>query len=82
MSDVFSKEGWLTPAAPLLLAGILLIIHLIFGDYLGEALAKCFPSLKIGDVELNEEIDTYWNSLDDHDRKWSIAEEEHWRLFS
>jgi len=82
MADPFHKAGWDTPAWPLLLVGVLLIIHVIFGDWLGEALARCFPSLKIGDVDLNEEIDTYWNSLDDHDRKWSIAEEEHWRLFS
>jgi len=81
-ADPFQADGWDTPAWPLLVTGILLIIHVFFGGYIGEALAKCFPSLKIGDVELNEEIDTYWNSLDQHDREWSKAEEDHWRLFS
>ena len=35
--------------------------------------------LAIGDVELDEEIDNYWASLDDGDRKWSLREEENAR---
>jgi hypothetical protein len=31
---------------------------------------------------MNEEIDTYWNSLDDHDRRWSIEEEQQFRCFN
>ena len=40
----------------------------------------CFPSLKIGDVEINEDIDNYWASLDEEDRKWSTKEEENARV--
>jgi len=42
-------------------------------------IAKCCPAILIGDVaeELNEDIDNYWNSLDEDDRNWSIKEEEH-----
>lgn len=82
MADPFHASGWAAPAWPLLLCALLLIIHLFFGEWIGEALVRCFPSLEIGNVELNEEIDTYWNSLDNHDREWSIAEEGHFRLFS
>ena len=32
--------------------------------------------MAIGDIELNEDIDNYWASLDDEDRKWSQREEE------
>lgn len=39
-------------------------------------LAKCCPSLVIGNIELNEDIDTYFASLDEGDRHWSISEEE------
>lgn len=80
--DLFSSSGWEAPAWPLLLMSILLIIQYFFGNMLGEQLARVCPSLKIGDVDLNEDIDTYWNSLDDHDRKWSDEEEKHFRLFN
>jgi len=36
---------------------------------------KCCQNIRIGDLELNEDIDNYWASLDEDDRKWSIAEE-------
>lgn len=39
----------------------------------------CCGNFAIGDIELNETIDNYWASLDDHDRKWSIREEENAR---
>lgn len=41
-----------------------------------EFFERVFPSLKIGDMELDEDIGTYWESLDEQDRKWS-KEEEH-----
>lgn len=31
---------------------------------------------------MDEEIDTYWNSLDEHDRNWSLGEESHFRNFT
>lgn len=39
----------------------------------------CFESLKIGNIELNEDIANYWASLDEEDRKWSTKEEENAR---
>jgi len=31
---------------------------------------------------MNEDIDTYWNSLDNNDRRWSKGEENHFRKFT
>merc|ERR1712060_170942 len=49
------------------------------GGPVNDCLQKCFPTLAIGDVEIDEEIDNYWAALDDEDRKWSIREEENVR---
>lgn len=37
----------------------------------------CFPSLEIGDVDLDEDIDNYWASLDDKDRNWAAKEDDY-----
>lgn len=42
-----------------------------------KCLTACFPSLEIGDIELDEDIDNYWASLDDKDRNWAIKEDEY-----
>ena len=61
----------------------LIFLSILF--FLGPLLEKCYfacspnSSLKIGDIELNEDIDTYWSALDDEDRKWSLKEEENAR---
>lgn len=81
-SQVFGKEGWAAPAWPLLLVGILLLLKIFIGDVIVNMAEKCFPFLKVGNLELDEDLDTYWNSLDDHDRKWSIKEEEYFRHFN
>lgn len=56
----------------------LTFIH-FFGGYINSCLQKCCPSIIIGDVEVDEEIDNYWKSLDKQDRKWSLREEENTR---
>lgn len=60
---------------------VLFILSLFFwcGSWIEKLIGKCFPSLMIGDIEINESIDNYWASLDDEDRKWSIREEENAR---
>lgn len=30
-----------------------------------------YPDLEIGDVQIDEDIDNYWKSLDDKDREWA-----------
>jgi hypothetical protein len=40
----------------------------------------CSPSFfKVGELELDEDIDNYYKCLDDDDREWSIKEEENCR---
>lgn len=79
MGSVFSGDGWNGIKWPFLVMFILLNIVWYLGEYIMECFQECFPSLKIGDVEINEDIDNYWASLDDEDRKWSLREEENAR---
>ena len=68
------KDG---PAWPLLILFIILLVNLIFGSKVMQALYTCFPNLEIGDIVLDEDIDNYWVSLDDKDRKWAVEEDQY-----
>lgn len=74
--SVFEPSGWEGLEWPLLLCAVFLAVVYFCGHLLEACLAKCFPSLVIGNIDLNEEIDTYYASLDEHDRRWSEKEEE------
>jgi len=63
----------------MMLAFIFLALIYFCGSFMEKCIGHCFPSLMIGDIELNEDIDNYWASLDDGDRKWSLKEEENSR---
>jgi len=63
----------------MLFALLVLTIVFFFGKLLEKCIAVCFPSVAIGNIELNESIDNYWAALDDEDRKWSTREEENAR---
>lgn len=77
--SIFSGDGWSGFYWVMLLAFICLLLVFFFGKCFERCIAKCFPSISIGDIELNEAIDNYWASLDDGDRKWSLREEENAR---
>lgn len=77
--SVFQGTGWAGLKWPLLIGFIILNMVWYFGEKLAKQLYECFPNLKIGDVEINEEIDNYWTTLDENDRKWSIEEEKNAR---
>jgi hypothetical protein len=57
-------------------------IQVFFGEMIGKCLIRCFPSLEVGNEELDEDIDTYWNVLDDGDRKWSQSECKNFRTYA
>lgn len=78
-NTIFSGEGWAGVNSPLISMVIILSIIYYFGNIIEKWLYACFPSLEIGDIELNEDIDNYWSALDDEDRKWSTREEENAR---
>lgn len=79
MFFMFSSRGWEGYNWTMVLAFLVLVILKIGGGYIGKKIEGCFPSLAIGDIDIDEDIDSYWSSLDDEDRKWSQKEEENTR---
>ena len=77
--DFFNSQGWKSPAWPLLVMMIVLSLIFWFGDLINDLIARVFPQFKIGNIEINEDIDRYWVSLDEEDRKWTIEEEKYAR---
>ena len=47
----------------------------MLGGTIMGCLTKIFPSLEIGNVELDEDICNYWAALDEKDRNWAIKED-------
>ena len=64
---------------PLLLAFWFFVLTITFRDFLYRYACKFFPGIKVGELEIDEDLDNYFNTLDDHDRNWSIKEEENSR---
>jgi len=79
MQTVFQGVGWEGIKWPMLVCFFFTLIIYFFGNWLMDFLCEYFPNLKIGDVEINEEIENYWKTLDEEDRKWSLREEENAR---
>jgi len=75
----FDNRGWTGFLWTMILGIILLIILKVCGNWIGKKIEKMFPQFAIGDIELDEDIDNYWASLDDEDRKWSQREEQNSR---
>ncbi len=76
---MFTKEGWAAPAWPLLIMTYILAFIYLLGPMMQKGLSKLFPSYIIGDIEVKNDIDNYWASLDDTDRNWTIKEEQNSR---
>lgn len=74
--DVFQSDGWTAPAWPLLLLFWILVAVYFIGPFIHPHLIKAMPQLTIGDIVVNEDIDNYFAALDEHDRNWSIKEEQ------
>jgi hypothetical protein len=79
LGSLIKGDGWEGIKWAFLVCFIMLNLVWYLGDSFMACLSECFPSLKIGDVEINEDIANYWASLDDMDRKWSTKEEENAR---
>ena len=71
-AEFYEAPGW-----PLLALFFFLLLNQVIGSAIMRCLTFCFPSLEIGDIELDEDIDNYWASLDDKDRNWAIKEDEY-----
>lgn len=79
--SVFTAAGWASPAWPLLVYGVWTIVVLLFGGIISKKVGEKFPALQIGDVKLDEEIPSYYDTLNYDDLKWSILEEEHYSKY-
>ena len=52
----------------------------MFRNVIYKYLGKFFPhSVKVGEFEIDENLDNYFKTIDDNDRHWSITEEENAR---
>ena len=52
---------------------------IIFKNFFYKALTTILPFLHIGNFEIDEDLDNYFNTIDDKDRQWSIKEEQNAR---
>jgi len=79
-TEVFSGSAYgANPAMPLLVLFWVFLIGTIFRDIIYKYVTHWFPVLLIGDLEIDEDLDNYFHCVDDHDREWSIKEEENCR---
>jgi hypothetical protein len=76
---VFKGEGYKNPGMPLLVLFWIFAILTIFRNTFYKWFARFFPHQTVGEMEVDEDLDNYFNTLDDHDRNWSIKEEENCR---
>ncbi len=75
-TSFFHGQGWYGFQWPLLMAWMILLMTYFFGGWCEDLMHRCCGLKKLGESDLNENIDTYWASLDEGDRKWSVREEE------
>ena len=75
MFFMFDSRGWWGFYWTMIISFFVLLIIKFCGNWISKKLEACFPSLAIGDIDLDEDIANYWAVLDDHDRKWSQREE-------
>lgn len=74
---VSEMDFWAAPAWPMAVLWCFFVFNQLFGAKIMNCLTAVFPSLEIGDVELDEDIDNYFASLDAKDREWAIKEDEY-----
>jgi len=74
--SVFTKEGYEnSPALPLLVVFWFAFFSIVFRNSIHSFITRILPSLKVGEMELDEGLPNYFATLDDHDRNWSVKEE-------
>jgi hypothetical protein len=56
-----------------------MLILTIFRNSLYNLWMRLFPNSKVGAFEIDENLENYFLTLDEHDRNWSIKEEENCR---
>jgi hypothetical protein len=81
VSEIFSGAAYSSTnvGMPLLVTFWFLLIVIPFRGLAYSFILTILPFLNIGDFEVDEDLDNYFNTIDDEDRKWSIKEEENAR---
>ena len=64
---------------PLLVFFWILFVLTLFKDRIYKLFVTVAPFAKVGDFEIDEGLDNYFKTLDEHDKKWSEKEEENCR---
>lgn len=78
--EVFTAEAYkVSPALPLIVVFWGLLLLIVFRNSLQTFLSRHTKWIRVGELELDEGLDNYFKTLDDHDRVWSIKEEENTR---
>ena len=57
---------------PLLIAFWVFLLGTLLRNTLYKYMANKWESLRVGDFEIDEDLDNYFKTLDDHDRNWTI----------
>lgn len=80
-TSVFSAEGYsCLPALPLICAFWFFLVCIVFRNQIYKLLTLICPNVvRVGDLEIDEDLDNYFHTIDDEDRHWSITEEENAR---
>ena len=80
-TGVFSSHSYSTSnvAMPLLVTFWVLLVLVVFRNFIYKTLMAILPFLHIGNFEIDEDLDNYFNTIDDNDRNWSLKEEENAR---
>jgi hypothetical protein len=73
--SVFSAEGWTAPSWPFLLFFWIYVFYIAIPTKFKKQYFEIYFGKNIEISDLDEDLDNYWASLDENDRKWSIGEE-------
>ena len=78
---VFTVDGWIGPASPLIILFFCLFFALQFRNTLDSIFQKTLARLFnwVNNLKDYEFVDNYWAALNNNDRSWSIKEEENVR---
>jgi len=76
-TEVFTSDAYATnPAMPLLVIFWIVFSVTLFRNSIWGLITKAFKFMRVGELELDEGLPNYFNTLDEHDRNWSLKEEE------
>lgn len=74
----FTASG---PASFLLVFFMIYFVYIFFSGPFNMITDMCFKTMKLEDLEINEDIDKYANCLDKDCKNWTMKEEENLRRF-